>query len=112
MLAVRNAARAADLNRRIILNPWGLEELGAVNFMQLDSMALEVIRDQLPLLPAPPLRYHTPAELQLQCAHGDKLDCSVEFGHAYSKIEIIIVTPTSRGVQHCLPKEGRGLCPG
>ena len=74
MLAARNAARQADLNRRIVLNPRGLEGLGAVDFMQLDSMALEAIRDQLPLLPAPPVRYHTPAELQLQCAHGDKLE--------------------------------------
>ena len=74
MLAARNAARQAELNRRIILNPRGLEEVGAMDLMQLSSMALEAIRDQLPLLPAPPLRYHTPAELQLQCARGDKLE--------------------------------------
>ena len=65
MLAARNAARKADLNHRILLNPRGLEELGAFDLMQLDSAALEAIRDQLPLLLAPPVRYHTPAKLQL-----------------------------------------------
>ena len=44
------------------------------DLMQLESASLEAIRNWLPLLPAPPLRYHTPAELHLQCDHGDKLE--------------------------------------
>ena len=53
MLAARNAARQADLNRRIVLNPRELEGLGAVDFMQLDSMALEAIRPTWAVEPCP-----------------------------------------------------------